>query len=224
MLKPHDDKYAYLTQLLLNAPTHLTSPPAMPCPAPFVIYDDFLTDSDAEEILQYAIHSKNDYQLTPLSGEKDYDPTVRVTLRISPGFLGLKFKQKMEKLLPAIFNRLMIDPFVLRKTELKLLAYANGHFFAAHADHRHWNRLISFSYYFYKQPKAFSGGNLLLYDTDVVKDLKSDHFTSVECIHNRLVLFPSSYYHEVTPLQIGQDYFDNCRFALTGHFQAQHPA
>jgi SM-20-related protein len=219
-LEPQHEKYGYLNRLLTHAPTHLACPPAMPWPAPFSVHDDFLSDHDAEEILQHAIHARDGYEPACLGGEKKYDPAVRAGLTIAPGLLGEKFREKVEQLLPAIVDRLMVPAFVLKRTELKLLAYASGHFFRAHADHRHCNRLISFSYCFHQRPKSFSGGDLLVYDTDVIRDVKAGHFTLIECIHNRLVLFPSSYYHEVTPLQMPDDDFDNCRFALSGHFQA----
>ena len=50
--------------------------------------------------------------------------------------------------------------------------------------------------WFYKEPKRFKGGNLIF----------SESNETVECIHNRMLMFPSYYLHEVTEIQMEEEY------------------
>ena len=52
--------------------------------------------------------------------------------------------------------------------------------------------------WFYKEPKRFEGGNLRLPELN----------KTVECIHNRMVMFPSYYLHEVEKVEIESKYRD----------------
>jgi len=64
--------------------------------------------------------------------------------------------------------------------------YSHNDAYAPHMD----NALHSAMVYFYKEPKSFVGGDLEFEDNGV----------TVECKHNRMVMFPSFYRHSSTPL------------------------
>jgi Rps23 Pro-64 3,4-dihydroxylase Tpa1-like proline 4-hydroxylase len=58
--------------------------------------------------------------------------------------------------------------FRLGKVERQLTAHGSGGFFAPHVDTGHpiaANRRISCVYYFYANPRRFTGGELRVYDT-----------------------------------------------------------
>ena len=63
--------------------------------------------------------------------------------------------------------------------------------------------------WFYKEPKKFQGGDL--------KFIQSK--TTVDCKHNRMVLFPSYYLHEVVRMDMNKEYINKGfgRYCLT-HF------
>ena len=66
--------------------------------------------------------------------------------------------------------------------------YTGGDKYDFHKD----NATHTALWWTYKEPKAFTGGDLVLKDGD---------FT-VDCKHNRLVMFPSFYLHASTPIKM----------------------
>ena len=70
----------------------------------------------------------------------------------------------------------------------------------------------------HRRPRRFSGGDLLLYDTDV--DAKTGHtgaFSRITPLRNGIIFFPSNCYHQVTPVQCETDDFEDARWVLNGH-------
>lgn len=63
--------------------------------------------------------------------------------------------------------------------------------------------------WFFKEPKRFEGGNLRLTELN----------ETIECMHNRLIIFPSYYSHEVDELKLDEKYRNKGlgRFSIT-HF------
>lgn len=50
--------------------------------------------------------------------------------------------------------------------------------------------------WFFREPKCFTGGDLIFSDYDI----------SVECKHNRSIIFPSIIYHGITPIKMREEY------------------
>jgi len=70
--------------------------------------------------------------------------------------------------------------------------YEDKHFYKPHIDSFLWTMLI----WFYKEPKNFKGGELVFVDSKEIIELK----------HNRMILFPSYFLHEVTPIHINEEF------------------
>jgi len=66
--------------------------------------------------------------------------------------------------------------------------------------------------WFYKKPKRFTGGNLRFPESN----------ETVECIHNRMIMFPSYYLHEVNEVKLENKYRDQGlgRYCMT-HFYSK---
>ena len=66
--------------------------------------------------------------------------------------------------------------------------------------------------WFFKKPKRFEGGNLRFPESN----------ETVECIHNRMIMFPSYYLHEVDKVKIENKYRDQGlgRYCMT-HFYSK---
>lgn len=80
--------------------------------------------------------------------------------------------------------------------------YENSHYYKAHRD----DATITTLSFFFKQPKAFTGGNLII-----------DGELEIECAYNRFVIFPSMLLHEVQEIKldnelVGKNYG---RFSIT---------
>src|SRR5439155_10127989 len=94
-----------------------------------------------------------------------------------------------------------------------------GGFYQIHRDNsgpKKRARRISYAYYFHQRPKRFSGGDLLLYDTDVQQGTCLPAFTRIVPRDNSIVFFPSSFCHQVTTVNCNLDDFTQGRFALNG--------
>ncbi|HEY9301476.1 MAG TPA: 2OG-Fe(II) oxygenase, partial [Phormidium sp.] len=72
--------------------------------------------------------------------------------------------------------------------------------------------------YFYREPKPFSGGELLIYDTQIFNSsyYKADSFQAIEPRNNSIVFFPSQCYHEVLPVTCVSQAFADSRFTING--------
>jgi SM-20-related protein len=101
--------------------------------------------------------------------------------------------------------------------ELEMVAHGHGAFFARHIDtftgstRAKWNtdRLISLVFYFGLGPRRFTGGELVLHPF-----VPGAAPVAIEPEPNRLVAFPSFAPHEVRPVELAEDSFENARFAV----------
>ena len=84
--------------------------------------------------------------------------------------------------------------------------YENNNNYDKHYDEFMHSVLI----WFYRKPKRFDGGDLIF--TDLNK--------TVKCKHNRMILFPSYYYHKVNKVIMKEQYKNKGlgRFCLTHFF------
>lgn len=83
--------------------------------------------------------------------------------------------------------------------------YENDYYYKSHFDSFMHTALV----WFYRKPKKFTGGDLKFTQSGQV----------VECIHNRMILFPSYYMHEVSNVNMDEKYLNQGlgRFCLS-HF------
>lgn len=92
-----------------------------------------------------------------------------------------------------------------------LVRHGDGAFFRAHRDCTHgafeW-RQLTFVYYYYNEPKAFSGGELVLYENGTEQIITPKN--------GQLVLFSPRTLHEVRPIHVPSGRLEDSRFALTG--------
>jgi Rps23 Pro-64 3,4-dihydroxylase Tpa1-like proline 4-hydroxylase len=83
-------------------------------------------------------------------------------------------------------------------------------------------RSLTYVYYFNRQPRAFRGGDLRVYD-DAIRNGKlarADTFHVVEPVHNRIVFFWARTMHEVTRVEVPSHAFADARFTVNGWINA----
>lgn len=80
--------------------------------------------------------------------------------------------------------------------------YEDSDYYEPHID----NATITVISWFFKNPKAFQGGDLMI-----------ENQIKVECIHNRTVVIPSVLHHAVDPIKIDKNLVgENCgRYAIS---------
>jgi Rps23 Pro-64 3,4-dihydroxylase Tpa1-like proline 4-hydroxylase len=180
-----------------------------------------------QELLRFSQTNEHRFKHSLVTHEKDkydgekgqegaVDPACRVSKSLNLGEFKKEMRDRMEVLLPVMFNRLGTRPFVPSKIETELVAHGDGAFFKRHIDtltHPEGRyRIISAVYYFHALPKAFSGGALRLHSLAA----SGGHDTFVDIVPNRdtLVFFPSFFPHEVLNVQCASGQFRHSRFAI----------
>jgi Rps23 Pro-64 3,4-dihydroxylase Tpa1-like proline 4-hydroxylase len=173
----------------------------------------WLGEDTVERLLQFAQSNEHRFEDTQVGEEGRLDHTRRVSKWVSLGHLKADLRGKLAHLLPVIFERLGIRPFVPSKIEVELVAHGDGAFFLRHIDTQVSNRrVISAVYYFHALPRAFSGGVLRLHSLAATGQQYT--FVDIAPNYDTLVFFPSFYPHEVLPVKCASRQFLDSRFAI----------
>ncbi|KAM3100557.1 2OG-Fe(II) oxygenase [Phormidesmis sp. 146-35] len=183
--------------------------------APFVQLDRFLKEPARSRILEAALSRESEFVATTTStGETDYRRS-----RILYQFPDFNWMVKQVELaLPQVMLQLGLN-FAIAEIEIQLTAHNDGHYYKIHNDSGSPDaatRLLSYVYYFHRQPKAFSGGELRLYDSTMEYGDQSSDFCTIEPQDDRIIFFPSDCLHEVMPVVCPSRAFADGRFTLNG--------
>ena len=91
----------------------------------------------------------------------------------------------------------------LNKIDILLSYYENNNYYKSHKD----SAVLTFITWFFREPKKFEGGNLKF----------TDYNESIEVKHNRCVIFPSFYNHEVERITMDINDLNKClgRYTIT---------
>jgi Rps23 Pro-64 3,4-dihydroxylase Tpa1-like proline 4-hydroxylase len=190
-------------------------------PAPkFVIVDDFLT-GELIAALDELVRADQRMELMEFGGTPEqgaYSALRKLwVLEGSLGPLEPAFRAAVMDRFAELCAGTGVAPFDVARVETEVCAQSSGSFFAKHVDTDvgdarealATDRLISSVYYFPREPLAFSGGELVLYDfTGKTPSAR------IAPRRNRLVAFPSFAYHEVMPITESDGTFDGARWSV----------
>jgi SM-20-related protein len=184
-------------------------------PAPFVQLDRFLDEPARSQILEAVLSRESDFVATTTStGETDYRRSQ--ILYQFPNFDWMVEQVKLA--LPKVLLQLGLD-LTIAEIEIQLTAHNDGHYYKIHNDNgspEAATRALSYVYYFHREPKAFSGGELRLYEAAVDYDNPSADFCVIAPRNDRIIFFPSHCLHEVMPVVCPSKAFADGRFTLNG--------
>ena len=195
-------------------------------PTPFVWMKSFLAPGECDRLL--ALGAARRECFTPAKvGDPSamrVDPEVRMTLEADPRTMEEvrpRIGPKIRSVLPDVLARLGMPGLDRYGMSMGMRVYLGGGFYRAHADSLstgHRSRVLSFVYFFHREPRRFSGGDLLLYDTDVdTYAWTCTAFSRIVPLRNSIVFFPSACWHQVCPVQCETDDFGDGRWAVNGH-------
>lgn len=182
-------------------------PPSGVWPAPFVYIENFLPPTEQERVLAIALSLAPRFAKARLGrGEqRSVNESKRRGLAIEAvgcDALTALLVPRVRRLLSSIQERLLLGPNAPQFGNIDLAAYPHGGGGNAHSDGgpRPYPQLrLNAVYFFHHQPLAFTGGDLLLYDTDIENGIPSRFaFSRIAPKSNSLVLLPPSYFHGVT--------------------------
>jgi len=187
--------------------------------AEYAWVENFLTAAQAQRLMQYVQAQEQNFVSTTNSAN-DANYRRSMVLYAFPEFAELMTK-RINEITPFILTYLRLDSFIPSKIEIQLTLHNDGNYYKIHNDNGSpdcANRVLTFVYYFYCEPKKFSGGELVLYDSKVQNNVfvAADTFKTVTPQNNSIVFFPSYYMHEVLPVSCPSQAFLDSRFTLNG--------
>jgi SM-20-related protein len=230
-LDPQDQEAGYL-QAVVGGKEWRIGPDGLRA-APFVLLKDFLPPEFHAGLLPFMISVKD--KLVPgvtnvdTQGKMEYKPDFREMLALPGNWDGnSRFGSLLVKVLPQVVPRLGLAPFKINYVEIELRAYQDGHFLKVHMDapptSTRADRAISFVYYFHRRPRPYTGGELLLFDSDIeANSFTTTRYTRLVPEDNSLVIFPSNFYHCVVPIRCASKCFADSRFAIGGFIRKCTP-
>jgi Rps23 Pro-64 3,4-dihydroxylase Tpa1-like proline 4-hydroxylase len=197
---------------------------------------DFLTRSELRTFTRYVLAREHDFTDSAVIPqglpEGTTDPSYRKSrVLYELGHYGPLFQQRLIELLPNALKVFGREPFELSRIDVQITASNDGDFFKVHQDNSHMDppdiplRELSFVHYFNSEPKAFTGGQLRFYDAEdgCIESSNERRLRTIVPSQNTLVLFPSSYSHEVLPVKCPTGKFAHSRFTANGWFIRQDP-
>ena len=186
---------------------------------PVVIVDGLLGDAEWSPLLARVLASEAQFQP---SATHDARADYRRSLVLNPPpDLVEPVVRRVRSVTPDVLPELRVQPITVGVVEAQVTASIDGSFFGVHTDadrQKVPKRYLTYVYYFNRQPKAFSGGELRVYD-DVLRNGKlarGETFQVIEPLHNRLVLFWARTMHEVMPVRMPSGAFGDARFTVNG--------
>lgn len=227
--KPPGDLIVHASPRLLEflppAPVHFA--------ATCVQLTDFLAVDQQDELLQFAQAHHASFTASSISKSQalDVNPAIRRSKLFNLKQFPEKYRQFQTHLLavlPKVVTQLNHPPFEVLELEMEMTAHNHEDYFAIHTDaipseySQLVDRELSYVYYFYQEPKAFSGGELKLYHTEIINDSaqSSAEFKLIEPQNNSIVFFNSRCFHEVLPIHCPSEKFADSRFTVNGWLHA----
>jgi SM-20-related protein len=194
------------------------------------VFEEFLVWPEIQALTRFAMENRGRFRASQIVSETvredGADPSYRrsrVTLDL--GAFGGLISERLRSFFPQILRALGHKPFPIRRIEPQLTASNDGDFFKLHNDNSHANapsREITFVYFFHREPRPFSGGELLIYDWRLENGSPTPVRVrkTIAPRQNEIVFFPSSCLHQVRRVECPSRRFEDSRFTLNGWIHA----
>lgn len=188
-------------------------------PSPYALINDFLSPTQLSELLRYSINKQPEFVPTTNSAN---DPNYRRSFYLPyfPEFSELMINL-VWKITPQILTHLGMSNFAIGQIESQMTAHNHGNYYKIHNDSGSPDtatRTLTYVYYYYREPKAFTGGELVIYDGKIENgfSVAAKSHKVIQPQNNTIVFFPSHCMHEVLPVSCPSEYFADSRFTING--------
>lgn len=179
---------------------------------------DVLSPDEHAQLLAFVQRNESGFAGTTTSTQRGNYRESSVLYQFAP--FDELLRSKVRQLLPAVCEALKI-PIPTGNIEAQLTAHNDNNFYKVHndngsADTAH--RVLTFVYYFHGQPKAFTGGQLRVYDHKVQNGYHyaADTYRTVEPNDNSIVFLAAEEMHEVLMVNCPSRAFMDSRFTING--------
>jgi Rps23 Pro-64 3,4-dihydroxylase Tpa1-like proline 4-hydroxylase len=197
-------------------------------PAQCVVLEEFLAPADLDALMQYTLRREADFEISEViapgatKGVIDYE-SRRSRVLMDLGQHEVVIVNRIKDSWPLILQKLDHDSFVASKVEAQITASNDGDFFCCHSDNGQEvsaRRELTFVYFFHREPKRFSGGELRIYDSRLEEGAyaATENCRVIVPQQNQIVFFASPLAHEITPVKCPSKAFADSRFTVNGWF------
>ncbi len=183
--------------------------------------DDFLTTDELARLRDAVIAAQGKFQSSWTSDDSVKDYRQSLVLQ-APADVERLVVAKIRAVMPEVMPQVKMPPFTVGRIECQVTASTDGSYFRPHTDAGKGaidaTRKLTYVYYFNREPKGFTGGELRVYDDQLVngKFSSTDTFQLVEPRNNSIVFFNAAIMHEVVPVQVPSKDFADSRFTVNG--------
>jgi hypothetical protein len=178
-----------------------------------------------DQVLNQEVGFKTATVTPPGSAAPKVNQTVRRARTLDGlGKLEAAFVERLKQQLQPALDKLGHKEFPLGRIEIQVTASNDGDYFRLHQDTGPEDtREVSFVYFFHREPRRFSGGELRIYPTRVVDGrlTPADHAHTLSPRQDTIVFFPSKNEHEVLPVRVPSKAFADSRFTVNGWIHRQ---
>ena len=191
-----------------------------------LVLDEFLAPQELDRLVRFAAEREPEFVLSEVVAPGAKASGVDFEQRKSRVLYDLDEHEdlisgRILSYLPRILPAVGLDPFPIAQVEAQITASNHGDYFRPHEDNGSpglETRVLTFVYFFHREPRPFRGGELRIYDPQDGGDGRSRRIHSIVPGQNQLVLFPSHLVHEITPVECRSGRFRDSRFTLNGWF------
>lgn len=192
----------------------------------YVQIDNFFSQEERSRLLNYVLQQELAFVPTSTS-TNDLNYRRSMVLHSFPEFSEM-MSERIQAIMPNVLSNLGLPSFSVSQIEAQLTAHNDGNYYKIHNDNgssETANREFTYVYYFYREPKPFSGGELLIYDSKIENNfyVAAESFKTVEPRNNSIVFFLSRYLHEVLPISCRSKAFADSRFTINGWVRRYAP-
>jgi len=207
----------------LEAPAAQVAAPSL---APQIIrhpvarLDEFLNKDELDWLRNAVFAAQPRFQSSWIIGDgEDYRKSLVLE---APADIERLVVDKIRASMREVMTLLKLPPFPVGRIECQVTASTDSSYFKVHADSGKSEidatRELTYVYYFNREPKAFTGGELRVYDDAIRNDklVRTDSFRAIEPLNNSIVFFNAAIMHEVTQVQVPSQDFRDSRFTVNG--------
>jgi 2OG-Fe(II) oxygenase superfamily len=175
------------------------------------------------QLMDHVVRSEKKFTPATIVEPQGHGGTVNEKMRRAAtlddlGPFGTVFSDRIKQQLHEVLPRIGKKPFEVGQIEMQITSSNDGDYFRLHKDTDTDKREVSFVYFFYREPRRFSGGELRIYPTRMIEGRlqPADHAATLSPRQDSIVFFPSSNDHEVLPVRVPSRLFADGRFTVNG--------
>lgn len=188
--------------------------------AQYIQLENFLSPEEHQRLLNYAISTESTF-ITSSTTDKRTEYRKSKLVYHPDRTVIQNLLNRIYEVMPEVLQKLGLSPFDIARIETQLTSSNDGEFYKIHDDNSSEptaTRQLTYVYYFYREPKPFTGGALRMYNNKIENHYwtRGEGFKDVEPLNNSIVFFFSGYEHEVLPVHCPSKAFADSRFTLNG--------